>query len=510
MSFSSPDARRGAAVAGILWALAFGSGRAVAQERNDGAVREGARPSASEEGDAFAPGGDARVRTQGGPGGEGRRGGTGRPGGVPAWIPYATAAAFLAHERSAERGLAVDADGTTISQLQGAEADTAGVGGEIGVRYAGERATARVAYVLGLAVRDDEDTGWQSVTHGLQAEGERQLTQRLALRGALGTFIGLRESQSTLDGVGLGGGAVGDPGSDRRLLARIPYLRQDAGVGLTLATSETVRHRVGVAGTALLYPDPEVVEAAGERLFETWTLGPEYGLEWGVSERDTLQVGATAATTWFIPVYDLPTDGPVAADELAPVQTAGLQLGWTRRFSSTFTGRAHVGAGLVWPLDTETDSASADGADGIADAAGALDTGPSGAFLAGVGAQWRQGRWQVGLEGARETTQSEVGAVFATTSARAEARRRLTEFVDVAVRGGVARYDVLTQVFASEADLAAFRRRSGAGRRPRRPHRARAAGAGGAGSRRRRSGELALESGRRRVDHLLDGTTDFR
>lgn len=464
MSFSSPDPRRDrrperrgrwrVGLAGVVLGFCAVPAPGSAQTRDDaGAVRERARPAAFEEEGAA----DEEVTPRGRRLGAQEAAGRGRGGGAgtaPAWIPYATAAAYLAHERSAERGLAVDANGTTVSEVQGAEAQTAGVGGEVGLRFTGERTTARLAYMLGLALRDDEEAGWQSVTHGLQAEAERQATQRLALRAAAGTFVGLRESQTALDGVGLGGGTA-PPGTDRRLLARIPYLRQDAALGLTAATGETVRHRFGVAGSALLYPDREVVEAAGERLFETWTVGPEYGLEWGVTERDTLQLGANAATTWFVPVFSGTLaaeagEGAPSSDTVespAPLQTVGAQVGLTRRLSTTWTVRAHVGAGIVWPLEDARpqDSTSE-----------ALDTGASAALLAGVGTQWRRGRWQLSLEGGRETTQSEVGAVFATSTARGEGRRRLTESVDVAVRGGVARYDVLAQVFASEADLAAF------------------------------------------------------
>jgi hypothetical protein len=265
--------------------------------------------------------------------------------------------------------------------------------------------------------------------------------------------VGLGAGTEAPGGAPDAGGAA-ETGTDRRLLARIPYLRQDAGAGLTLATSETVRHRFGVAGTALLYPDREVVRDSGERLFETLTIGPEYGLEWGATERDTVQLGATAATTWFVPVFRTPdpTGGaaPPATEPtaLAPVQTVGAQVGWTRRLSTTWTLRGHVGAGVVWPLDSGDEASEAQ--------SDSLDTGASATLLGGLGTQWRRGRWQLGVETGREVAQSEVGAVYATTTARAEGRRRLTEVVDVALRGGVARYDVLTQVFASDEDLAAF------------------------------------------------------
>jgi hypothetical protein len=368
-----------------------------------------------------------------------------RADGTPPTQPYARAAAFAAYDVTRQRELARAESGTLLSAVTEDARASAGVLGEIGVERQGERTSGRLGYLLGIQVTEGASTGLDDVTQGLDATLDRRLSERTTFTLRLAGFWGVRDSETLVDGVGLG--APESPqnpspaGTAQRRITRVPYLRLDAGAGIAFAPDARFTNRFELGAAAVLYPDHDVVHASGERLFETWTLGPEEALEYRLTENDTLTGALEARTTWYAPVYTVrvgPNESP-AAETLDPVETLGVRLGWRRVLSPRWSIVATGGVGAAIPLGNSNP-----------------DTGSSMTLVGGAGTAWGTGRWRLEFQAERDIAQSEVGAVFATTSARIAGQRAWASGVSARLGGGVARYDVLTQVFGSLADLQDF------------------------------------------------------
>lgn len=365
--------------------------------------------------------------------------------GEPPTRPYARAAAFAAYDVTRQRELALSEEGTLLSEATEERRASSGVLGEIGVEHQGESTAARLGYLVGIQLAEGESPGLGDVTQGLDATLDRRLSDRNTLTLRLAGFWGVRDSEAVVEGVGLG--APDDPrnpapvGTAQRRITRMPYLRLDAGTGVTFVADQRLTNRFELGAAAILYPDHDVVHASGERVFETWTVGPEDALEYRLTEVDTLTATFDARTTWYAPVYVVRIDAGEAAvaETLDPVETLGARLGWRRLLTRRWSIGASGGVGAVIPLGNSNP-----------------DTGSSVTLIGGAGTAWGAGPWRVELEAERAIAQSEVGAIFATTSARLTGQRAWAPGVLARVGGGVARYDVLTQVFGSRADLEDF------------------------------------------------------
>ncbi len=368
-----------------------------------------------------------------------------RAGGTPPTQPYARAAAFAAYDVTRQRELARAEGGTLLSAVTEDERATAGVLGEVGLERQGERTSGRLGYLLGVQVAEGASTGLDDVTQGLDAALDRRVSEQTTFSLRFAGFWGVRDSESVVDGVGLG--APDDPqrpappGTAQRRITRVPFLRLDAGAGAATAPNARLTNRFDVGAATLLYPDHEVVHASGERLFETFTLGPENALEYRLTEADTLTGTVDARTTWYAPVYTVRVDAgdAPAAETLDPVETLGARLGWRRVLSPRWSLTATGGIGAAIPLGSANP-----------------DTGSSMTLVGGAATAWGAGPWRLEFEAERGIAQSEVGAIFATTSARFAGQRAWASGLLARVGGGIARYDVLTQVFGSVADLEDF------------------------------------------------------
>lgn len=372
-------------------------------------------------------------------------GGAARADGTPPTQPYARAAAFAAYDVTRQRELARSDGGALVSAVTEDQRASAGVLGEVGVERRGERTSGRLEYLLGIQVAEGASTGLDDVTQGLDATLDRRLGERTTFTLRLAGFWGVRDSESVVDGVGLG--APEDPqnpspaGTAQRRITRVPYLRLDAGTGLAFAPDARLTNRFELGAGAVLYPDHDVVHASGERLFETWTLGPENALEYRLTENDTLSGTVDARTTWYAPVYAVRVEAGErpAAETLDPIETLGARLGWRRVLTPRWSVSGTGGIGAVIPLGSDNP-----------------DAGSSMSLLGGAATAWGAGPWRLEAQAERGIAQSEVGAVFATTSARIAGQRAWASGVLARLGGGLARYDVLTQVFASAADLEDF------------------------------------------------------
>ena len=372
---------------------------------------------------------------------------------------FARAAAYVSGESVRQRELAAGEAGVTLSATTGTEATSLGIAGEVGVERRGLRSAGRLAYVIGLSRREaggsdtDETWGLQSITQGLEASFDGALSERTRGMIRSGTFWGVRDSQRLIAGVGLGSGtgtASGTPaeagpprgapvGTEQRRITRVPYLREDAEVGLLHSTAAGVTHQVSFIGSALVYPDQETVRVSGERLFETYTAGPQYTLLWRLTPRDTLSGSVDALTTWFSSPSTADPETEPTENDSVPIEALSARLGWTRELSRRWTASGAFGAGWVEPLGEPARSA-----------------GGSGTLLGALGTAWGRGGWALRADAERAIDQSDVGAVFATTTLRAGARRNLTPELIAGLTAAASRYDVLTQVFSSQADLEGF------------------------------------------------------
>jgi hypothetical protein len=366
---------------------------------------------------------------------------------------------------------------------------TAGATG--GVRWTLPRNNGALAYGVGVATFDGVDVGPDNVVQYFQGQNSTRIGNWWHLELNQGFYWGVLQVEQDLNALRLGGlpsgngedfggpagGQVQGPRSPTPVQASNPALAPGAtaatpgtSTGTQLAggdalfaihevryvrTSSTAgitydRGLWWATGLTLAFDlqhfleDAPFVQRTREGrliilpLVDTWQAAADYRVEYRASEVQRFYIDLSARTLWFI-------EHPISA-ELAAIakeenaigtdgkadttvnETAGGRLGWNWDFAPDWNLDADAGAEVLIPLDNPSDRRT--------DAVG----------MAGVG--YRVNSWQFRAQVSRDISASELGAVYATSSAALGARGMLMPRIQAQLWAIGARQDVLRYVLA--------------------------------------------------------------
>lgn len=417
-------------------------------------------------------------------------------------VPFASGAVLGGWERTRRRGVTRrESDGALVSEVEVKSGPSLGVLAEGGLRFDGERLDAAAAYGAGFSVSPDTPAGPDALTQSVGARLEYILGPRWRTSASNTFYWGVLRQQQQASSLGFGGiasetpgggGGVADPrtpasatgagapqgvlapgasplpggatgldgalgtspdaGRDTsRALVQARFVRNESTAGLTYAPSPRFTHALLANATLQKYPDRAFVRSAGLRLFDTFGIGPQWSTDWTPDPFNAVRFEVSAETTFFDALFeDAETSTVAQAQSASPgeastevtieprgeatLQTGDARIVYRRALTPAWFGELGGGVGVAFPW-SDPDALAA-------------------ALVAQGAVGWSRDRWLVRFDVQRGASASEIGAIYALTSAQLGVEAGLTPRLRAAASAGVSRFDVLALVVRSENDLA--------------------------------------------------------